>query len=354
MEGETSELDNLDSELVMSFYDQYHADDMSKVYGDISSREEDTGVLDLKNNLALSLIPDVTPQTSQVWNLPDLLVGLDGLQRLQSVSEPTPVCSSSSNQLSSLSIIPSSSSILQQTNSNILNNSSLELSKSYQSDLRPFIFDNFRHCTDSLLEGLGILPPSVQTPVKSEPCLSNSYNGLDNLELEITPFELNLKSEPGLNPIVNISSISSISNLSNISCSSSISSISNLSNYSNISGLDIISSSRCESPLGVDPLIAQHCTLLPPELVSEQGILLPGLRTANFVATVDDITDHPMSEAAQAFIQESLKEEDECLDRPMEMDSNPTYKRCHLCVRIFSTKANLSSHIRHVHLVYLE
>ena len=29
---------------------------------------------------------------------------------------------------------------------------------------------------------------------------------------------------------------------------------------------------------------------------------------------------------------------------------NPSYKRCHLCVRIFSTKANLSSHIRHVHL----
>ena len=129
---------------------------------------------------------------------------------------------------------------------------------------------------------MGILPPSLQNQVKSEPCLSNSFNGLDNLELEITPFELNLKSEPGLNPIVNISSIS---NLSNISCSSSISSISNLSTYSNISGLDIISSSRCESPLGVDPLITQHCTLLPPELVSEQGILLPGLRTANFVAT---------------------------------------------------------------------
>ena len=29
---------------------------------------------------------------------------------------------------------------------------------------------------------------------------------------------------------------------------------------------------------------------------------------------------------------------------------NPSYKRCHLCVRIFSTKANLSSHIRHVHM----
>merc|ERR1719150_1555934 len=30
--------------------------------------------------------------------------------------------------------------------------------------------------------------------------------------------------------------------------------------------------------------------------------------------------------------------------------SGPVYKRCHLCVRIFSTKANLSSHIRHVHM----
>ena len=67
MEGETSELDNLDSELVMSFYDQYHADDMSKVYGDISSREDDTGVLDLKSSLALTLTPDVAPQSTQVY-----------------------------------------------------------------------------------------------------------------------------------------------------------------------------------------------------------------------------------------------------------------------------------------------
>lgn len=36
MEGDdTSELETLDSELVMSFYDQYHADEISKVYGDI-------------------------------------------------------------------------------------------------------------------------------------------------------------------------------------------------------------------------------------------------------------------------------------------------------------------------------
>jgi hypothetical protein len=38
------------------------------------------------------------------------------------------------------------------------------------------------------------------------------------------------------------------------------------------------------------------------------------------------------------------------LDPRGELDSsNPSYKsftRCHLCVRIFSTKANLSSHIR--------
>ena len=31
MEGEVSELEALDSELVMSFYDQYHTEDLSKV-----------------------------------------------------------------------------------------------------------------------------------------------------------------------------------------------------------------------------------------------------------------------------------------------------------------------------------
>merc|ERR1712013_905210 len=48
------------------------------------------------------------------------------------------------------------------------------------------------------------------------------------------------------------------------------------------------------------------------------------------------------------------KEEDDCVSpRPItdpSLADNPSYKRCHLCVRIFSTKANLSSHIRHVHL----
>ena len=62
MEGETSELENLDSELVMSFYDQYHADDMSKVYEDFGGKLEDAGVHDLKSSLA----PDVATQTTQV------------------------------------------------------------------------------------------------------------------------------------------------------------------------------------------------------------------------------------------------------------------------------------------------
>ena len=66
MEGETSELETLDSELVMSFYDQYHGDDISKVYGDIPDKAGDTGVLDLKSSLASSLAPDVAPHTSQV------------------------------------------------------------------------------------------------------------------------------------------------------------------------------------------------------------------------------------------------------------------------------------------------
>ena len=67
MEGEVSELENLDSELVMSFYDQYHADDISKVYGDIPDKTGDTGVLDLKNGLVSpSITPDVAPHITQV------------------------------------------------------------------------------------------------------------------------------------------------------------------------------------------------------------------------------------------------------------------------------------------------
>ena len=66
MEGETSELENLDSELVMSFYEQYHADDISKVYGDLPDKVEDTAVLDLKASLENSIAPDIAPQTTQV------------------------------------------------------------------------------------------------------------------------------------------------------------------------------------------------------------------------------------------------------------------------------------------------
>lgn len=351
MEGDdTSELETLDSELVMSFYDQYHADEISKVYGDIEKSrlysdleksrlyeelDKPTDSTQVAAGHKGGLGPDVTTQPSQVWNLPDLLVGLDGIHRLHPFSQSPPL--STSNVISSpSSVIPSCNSILQST-SQLLQNSHSELSKSCQADLRhAFLFDNFRPSTDSLLEGLGILPPVHQTPVKSEPLhisLPNQqqqqqeqqeqqqYNDLDSLELEITPFELtNLKHEPGLCTLTSLSSLLSKS---------------------------------AESSGSVDPLIAQHCSLhLPPELMADQGIIIPGLR-ANFVATVDDITDHPLSVAdSQNFLMsDPLKEEEEdILERPLELGSNPTYKRCHLCVRIFSTKANLSSHIRHVHL----
>ena len=78
----------------------------------------------------------------------------------------------------------------------------------------------------------------------------------------MTPFELNLKSEPGMNTSVTLSS---------------------LCNLAQIPGLDILS--KCESPVSVDSLLTHHCTILPPEIVSDEGILQPGLRTANFVAT---------------------------------------------------------------------
>ena len=82
MEGDdTSELETLDTELVMSFYDQYHADEISKVYGDIEKSRlyseleksrlyeelekpaESTQLTSLKGGLG----PDVATQPSQVF-----------------------------------------------------------------------------------------------------------------------------------------------------------------------------------------------------------------------------------------------------------------------------------------------
>ena len=59
--------------------------------------------------------------------------------------------------------------------------------------------------------------------------------------------------------------------------------------------------------------------------------------------------------------EHQCSQEEECVSPPLAGElspvtkgrgaaGGPVYKRCHLCVRIFSTKANLSSHIRHVHM----
>jgi hypothetical protein len=77
MEGDdTSELETLDSELVMSFYDQYHADEISKVYGDLEksrlySELEKSRLYEELDKPADSsqkggLGPDVTTQPAQV------------------------------------------------------------------------------------------------------------------------------------------------------------------------------------------------------------------------------------------------------------------------------------------------
>jgi uncharacterized C2H2 Zn-finger protein len=112
-------------------------------------------------------------------------------------------------------------------------------------------------------------------------------------------------------------------------------------------------------------------------------VLIPSLdnsrltQLGSYISTDQQIADQTMAELSP-IMQDSMKEEEDIVlysysvasagpsseedsmehmeleTRGIEMDSsNPSYKsftRCHLCVRIFSTKANLSSHIRHVHM----
>merc|ERR1719186_256196 len=113
-----------------------------------------------------------------MWNLPDLLVGLDGRSEKSNHSPTT---------------IPTPPQDIYPQRSTSLNTDSKH----------SFLFETFRQQTDSLLEGLGILgPPTLQT-IKTEtsstpPHSAQEYNGLEGLELEMAPFELNLtpKTEP--------------------------------------------------------------------------------------------------------------------------------------------------------------
>jgi len=374
MEGDTSELE-IDSELVMSFYDQYQVDDLAcKVYCGVEPVKSEPGggltlstsVIELKppvNNLAPA--PDVSmmcpaspcssagpPGTSTAWNLPDLLVGLDGIQtRCSSDTDSPPL--SSQNLLTST--IP------------CISIPSLDITDHPSSTNQFYTFDSYRGPgqTDSLLEGLGILSPPPVTSVKTEMVSCSSpqpqYSLVDTrgespISMDLSQlvtqhnipaqFELSLspKCEPGLLAPANTNSIP-ISSFS-------LSNITNIASVS-IANIDLLSKS---APLSLD-LIAQHCTLLPPELVSlPQGPnTILDTNTTTYIAQDQDIINNNINTDMESVLQPvNIKEEEECLSPKLagEVSSldNPSYKRCHMCVRIFSTKANLSSHIRHVHM----
>ena len=115
MEGETNELE-IDSELVMSFYDQYQADDLAcKVYGVESVKNEsETSVIELKPALPSPDVSSIQGSTSSnaAWNLPDLLVGLDGIQtRLSGDNDSPPLADQSQANLLTSSIPVSIQSI---------------------------------------------------------------------------------------------------------------------------------------------------------------------------------------------------------------------------------------------------
>ena len=289
MEGETNELE-IDSELVMSFYDQYQADDLAcKVYGVESVKNEsETSVIELKPALPSPDVSSIQGSTSSnaAWNLPDLLVGLDGIQtRLSGDNDSPPLATQSQANLLTSSIPVSIQSIQE------LPDQTQSLADTADTSRPPqhqFYFDPYRQQTDSLLEGLGILTPPPITSVKTEMGSSpqHQYNMDSPITMDLTPlvnshnipqFELNLspKCEPGLttsNTTIPVSSFS-LSNITNIASVS-------------IANIDLLSKS---TPLSLD-LIAQHCTLLPPELVA-----LPPhhtLATTTYITQEQDITEN--------------------------------------------------------------
>ena len=341
MEGDTSELE-IDSELVMSFYDQYQVDDLAcKVYCGVEPIKSEAGggvtlstsVIELK---APAPAPDVSsmcpaspvssagpPGTSTAWNLPDLLVGLDGIQTRSSSDTDSPPLSSQNLLTSTIPCISIPSLDITDHHTNTTNNNQF------------YSFDNYRGATqtDSLLEGLGILSPPPVTSVKTEMATCTSpqphYSLVDTrgegeyehqhqqgsrsdqpviseespISMDLSQlvnqhnipaqFELSLspKCEPGLLAPVNTNSIP-ISSFS-------LSNITNIASVS-IANIDLLSKS---APLSLD-LIAQHCTLLPPELVSLPPCPLNALDTnTTYIAQDQDIVNNNINTDIDAVLQ---------------------------------------------------
>ena len=231
MEGETSELE-IDSELVMSFYDQYQADDLAcKVYDEVESvvkQEQDslphhpalcnvsTSVIELKPAPPCTQsAPDVSsihvsPSSCHVssaqstWNLPDLLVGLDGIATRSSSDNDSPpmMYNSVEDRIGNMTLPIRSASEDTCSSPNQLLTSTIPCISLPNLDLvdhhsgqdpsrlhhnnndphhpqSPFYFDTTSFTshrggggvhsqTDSLLEGLGILSPAPVASVKTE------------------------------------------------------------------------------------------------------------------------------------------------------------------------------------------
>ena len=343
MEGDTSELE-IDSELVMSFYDQYQVDDLAcKVYCGVEPSKPEAGggvtlstsVIELK---APAPAPDVSsmcpaspvtsvgpPGTSTAWNLPDLLVGLDGIQTRSSSDTDSPPLSSQNLLTSTIPCISIPSLDITDHHTNPTNNNQF------------YSFDNYRGATqtDSLLEGLGILSPPPVTSVKTEmvSCSSPqphyslvdtrgegesqhddqqiSYQPVISVDSPISmdlsqlvnqhnipaQFELSLspKCEPGLLGPGNTNSIP-ISSFS-------LSNITNIASVS-IANIDLLSKS---APLSLD-LIAQHCTLLPPELVSLPPVASLSPATTTYITQDQDIVNNNIQEMETVITPVNIKE----------------------------------------------
>jgi len=411
----------------MSFYDQYQADDLGcKVYcGPVDTEsiksENDTrhsasvatSVIELKSTPSHVSAPDVSsihvsgghasPSSSaNTWNLPDLLIGLDGITTRSSSDSDSPPLSSSSHLLTS-SIPCISLPNLDLTDHHDPGTSPGHPGSQQQSS-SSYYFDSFPSAPsrglvgpgDSLLEGLGILSPSqagvssVKTEMVSCPSPQQQYNMTVDSRVE-SPISMDLSQlvsqhnipaqfELSIQPKCDPSHGLQPSNTNSIPISTfSLSNITNIASVS-IANIDLLTKT---SPLSLD-LIAQHCTLLPPELVSLPPVtslaqLSPSTTTYITHDQDQDLVNNNIQDTVDTIITPvHIKEEDEGMSpihtgdvncpmpavttvqqHPITADNpgfkqlpadNPSYKRCHLCVRIFSTKANLSSHIRHVHL----